>query len=145
MMTLLKKLSTRWNTVIHRCQQLVLQPHKIARSERRCISFRHPLLTVCLLSAFPKRKLLLSASSLIRDKMVVSDSAVAGESSIQYFWIFTCLFHVHLMTERRIAAAFVCENSGLNSQFPGRGWLFSPSKQLPFPLNTLSPNYSLFC
>lgn len=90
-----------------------------------CIIFRHLLLTLCLLATFLKRKLLLSAFLLIWDKIVVLDSAVAGESSIQYFWIFTCLLQVYLLKER---AEFASENSGLNSQFLGRGCFPPPSR-----------------
>lgn len=93
--------------------------------QETCVIFRHPLLTLCLLPKFPKRKLLLSGSPLIWDKMVVLDSAAAGESSIQYFWILTHLFQVHLLKER---AGFASENSGLNSQFLGRCCFPSPSR-----------------
>lgn len=136
-MTLLKKLSTSWNIVGQRCQQLVFQPYKMARSKRWCFLFCHPLLTVCLLPTFPKRKLLLSASLLIRDKMVILDSAVAGESSIQGFWIYTCMFPVHFLKQKWRLQLFLSLKLRVNSQFLGRGRC--RVKQLDFSLKTHSP------
>lgn len=137
-MTLLKKFSTSWNIVGQRCQQLILQTDKTACSKRLCILFCHLLLTVCLLPTFPKRKLLLSASPLIRDKMAVLDSAAVGESSIQYFWIFTGLFWVHFLKERD--CCFFCFWK-LKAKFsvPGEVLIFFlhpsslPSLWKPFP------------
>lgn len=107
--------------------------------QKVCIIFRLLLLTLCLLYTFPKRKLLLSASQLIWDKMVVLDSAVAGESSTQYFWIFTL---PGPLAERESRVCFW----KLRAKFsvPGKR-LFSPSIQVaPVPLKTLSPKNSQF-
>lgn len=106
------------------------------------VLFISPPAPVCLLPTFPKRKLLLSASPLIWDKMVILDSAMAGESSIQGFWIYTCMFPIHFLKQQWRLLLFIFLKLRVNSLFLGRGRC--QVKQLEFSLKTYSPKIHYF-